>query len=116
MNKVLQQLAELMKERPDLSVVPMVEDGIACDDTYQWWRGGFERVAIEKYYELDERIVFYSSDVWDLVSDVLSYDEQDELGRMSGDEAAEKAAWEKINALHWKEAIILYIGLPDVDW
>ena len=74
--KNLKELFRLVKENPDLEVIPMVHSECVADDGYSWWLAGVGTPRVDEYYKTDDR-VYLKSDFDDLVEDFMSvkYDE-----------------------------------------
>lgn len=100
-----QELLHLIKQYPDLPIVPMVAGDIAADgDGY--WAGVWGQAVIDEYLLADryERILFKSEyDMYEVLDLSLPKEEYDLI---IGDEAECKKVYER---LPWKKAIIVYI-------
>lgn len=102
-----EELLRLIKENPDLPVVPMVSAEVIGDDDGTWL-GSFGSVEIEEYCLGDPtgappKIFFRESDdAEDILTDFYGYDVYE---KMSDDEI-EKA----IADLPWEKAIVVYIN------
>ena len=105
------ELLKLVQENPDLPIVPMV-NGEVCWDDYRYWLGSFGRAEVTEWVCVNER--FYTRDEQDEIEDELSDTLCDDYPDMS-DEEFFKMIHEKVEALPWKKAIIVYIGLPEVE-
>ena len=99
-------LLELVKENPELKIVPMV-DGESGGDDYSYYMGRWGESKIDEVYLEDERIYFRSLD-------------SDELGELiferlwSGNkewesEYVEKKTEEKMSEINWEKVIVVYI-------
>ena len=110
-----QELYKLMQENPGLPVVPMVDSEVVCDDGGYWF-GSWQSASVDSFYcPNDEQTWFRSDD--DLVSWFESKWEYEEEGIPDDmpDEEAYEIMRKKIDALPWKKAIIVYIGLPEME-
>ena len=99
------ELFQLMKENPDLPVVPMVDGEIAGDDC-GYWMASWGAARVDEYLicERAERVAFKSEDdVFDVLEDYLSYEEFEALPEN------ESACRPTYDALPWRKAIIVYI-------
>lgn len=104
-----EELFRLMKENPDLPVVPMVDGEIARDDC-GYWMASWGRSHVDEYLICDyaERIVFKSDDdVFGTLEDYLSCDDFEKLPNV------ESECRPIYDELPWKKAIIVYIELPE---
>ena len=99
------ELFRLMKENPDLPVVPMV-DGEVCGDDSRYWMAGWGMSCVDEFLicERAERTAFKSDgDVFDVLEDYLSREEFENLPEN------ESACRPTYDALPWRKAIIVYI-------
>ena len=99
------ELFRLMKENPDLPVVPMV-DGEICGDDSGYWMAGWGESRVDEFLicERAERTAFKSDDdVFGTLEDYLSYDDFDKLPDLESENHP------IYDALPWKKAIIVYI-------
>ena len=99
------ELFRLMKENPDLPVVPMV-DGEICGDDSGYWMAGWGESRVDEFLicERAERTAFKSEDdVFGTLEDYLSYDDFDKLPDLESENLP------IYDALPWKKAIIVYI-------
>ena len=104
-----EELFKLMREHPELPVVPMVDSEIVADDC-GYWMGAWGRSTIDEYLisERAERIFYKSDDdVFDVLERHLSDEEFDALPE------SEEECRPYYDALPWVKAIIVYINLPD---
>lgn len=107
----LENLFQLIKENPELPIVPMVDSEIVADDCYSWWMGSWGKAEIDKYLITAERIYLHSLDDEYILenSDIIEkFVSREEYMSMSGEEL--KQAYEN---LPWIEAIIVNIDLPE---
>lgn len=104
------ELLTLMKDNPDLPVLPMVDGEIVAGDEYSYWVGSWGRCSVDSYLISDraERIFFKSEDdVFDVLERHLSDEEFEELPH------TEDECRPYYEALPWKKAIVVYIGMPE---
>ena len=115
MNKT-QDFLELVKQNPDLPIVPMVDSEIVADDGYAWWLGSFgcasvgEYVCIKMYGENR----FFTKDEQDEIEEYFADNLADERDYDLHESEIEKLAHEQAENLPWVKAIIVYIKLPEV--
>lgn len=103
------ELFRLMRENPDLPVVPMV-DGEICGDDSGYWCGAWGHASVDEYLTCERfnHIVFKSDDdVFDVLENVLSDKEFDALPQ------TEAECRPYFEALPWTKAIIVYITTVD---
>ncbi len=103
-------LLKLVREHPELPVVPFVDAEIVAD-AGGYWLGSFGIVRVDEYLVPlygDAPVMFKSdNDVFDTLEKCLSDEEFEKLPETEGEC---RAIYE---ALPWKKAIIVYIDLPE---
>ncbi len=104
------KLFRLMRENPDLPVVPMVDYEIV-QDGFGRWLGAWGSANIDEYLIADEQVYFKS---YDDVMDVLARFLNDEDYEALPDSKTE--CREFYEALPWIKAIIVNINLPECEW
>lgn len=111
------EFLELVKQNPDLPIVPMVDSEIVAEDGYNYWLGSFGSASVNSYvcidyYNGDSR--FFTKDEQDAVEEYLADKIIDEWeGEELSDAEVSKMAHEQAEALPWVEAIVVWIGLPE---
>ena len=104
-----EQLLNLIKENPDLPVVPMVDEEVIADDNYQYWLGHWGRSEVTEYYLGKEKVHFRDDDEEDVLNDLegCRYG-RDYQGRDIYDLSDEE--WNELyNGVPWVKAIVVYI-------
>lgn len=108
-NASCDQLFVLMKEYPDLPIIPVVEGDIVADDCYTWWIGHWGRSEKTAVYIGREMIHFIDDDEEDVLADMIGckyYETPD--GRDITDISDEE--WNELYAsIPWEECIVVYI-------
>ena len=104
------ELLRLIAENPSLPVVPMVNSEVVAGDDYAYWFGSFSSSTVDEYVCVNER--FYTRDNQDEIEDDFSDYLCDDYPDMP-DEEFYKMIHEKVEALPWTKAIIVYIDLPE---
>lgn len=116
-NEYTKQLLDLIIKNPDLPILPMVDSKIVAEDGYNWWLGSFGQSSIDEYvyteYHGDNR--YFMKSEQDLIEEYIAEDVIDCEGENLSDEEIEKRAHEIAEALPWKKAILVWIGLPEVE-
>ena len=107
MEENVRNLINLIKQYPDLPIVPMVGYDVV-DDDYGTWMGKWGEARIDEYLLIGNNeyvagTVYFKSDE-DIESVLYRYFSEDEYERMTDEEAADK--YEK---LPWIKAIIVDI-------
>lgn len=106
MNSNVEKLIQLIKENPELPVIPMVETEVVPDDCYSWWLAAFGKAEVSDFYVSDEKVY---TDREELVCDIV---ENKYLDSEKSDEEIWQLAEKRANKLINK-AIIVYIGVAD---
>lgn len=101
-----EELFKLMRENPDLQVVPMVDYEIIAED-YGRWLGAWGSSYIGEYLIGEERIYFREDDDPSEVDKVC----EERLGGVY-ETMSDKEAQEAYAAMPWVKAIIVNIDLP----
>ncbi len=105
-----EELFRLMRENPELPVVPMVDSEIVCDDGYARWRGAFGSAHVGQYIISEECIHFRDDTDWGEIEETLT---DGQITYEEYEAATEAEAMAIYAALPWIEAIIVDIDLPD---
>ena len=108
MNRGIKNLIELVKQNPDLPIVPMIDSEIVAEDGNMKWLGSWGDAHIDYYLHKDERIYFKNADFDDLVEDLMC----DETFENYSDEEAEKKAEEMVKNYEWVKCIRIDIDMP----
>lgn len=108
MEENVRNLINLIKQNPDLPIVPMVEYDVV-DDDYGTWMGKWGQARVDEYLLISNNeyvvgTVYFKSDE-DIEGVLYRYFSEDEYERMTDGEALDK--YEK---LPWIKAIIVDIN------
>lgn len=101
MNENVKRLLELIKENPDLPIVPLVDSDVVADDSCNSWLGEWGRAEVTEYVMGRERIWFKDDDPEDVLSNMKGYDFWENLP----DEKVDS----EFEALPWIKCIVVYI-------
>ena len=110
MTKETEQLLQLIKENPDLPVVPMVDYEVCGDYCCTWWMGSWGRSEVTEYYLGEEKVHFRDDDEEDVLNDLegCKYG-HDPQGRNIYDLSDEE--WDALyKSIPWTKCIVVYIG------
>lgn len=116
----IETLMELIKENPELDIVPMVANEVCAGDDFSSWLGSWGSAEIDYVHMPDwndehrildaERIYFKSTDEDDIKERLFDYFE---AGNPAwSDDYIEEKLEEKYRELDWEKVITVYIGLP----
>lgn len=101
-----EELFRLMKENPDLPVVPMVDSEIVADDCCTYWMGSWGRCEVTEYVCGDERIFFKDDDEDSVLDGFEKY-------RCKWEDWPDEKITAVFNSLPWVKCIAVYINLPE---
>lgn len=103
----VENLIKLIKENPDLEIVPMVDTEVVGDCDHAWWVAKFGKASIKEIWACDqrERVFIREEDEDELVDEEydLLYDAD------ISDEEAFELAEKKVAAYDWKKVIAVNI-------
>lgn len=110
----VQSLLDLIKENPELKILPMIDAEIVSDDTYGWWAGSFGKAEIDHIWNNGERIYFKSGAEEDLIEKEfdLIYDEIFSHDIEPDPSIINQMATSRVNEYEWEKVIVVWIGLP----
>lgn len=111
LDKNTKELLELIKENPDLPILPMVNYKV-CGGDFAYWTGCFSRPMVDEFvfdeWYGDGCVRFKSDGDDDTIIEGIA---EHKFGDCTKEENWKKAE-EYLKTL-WKKAIICYIELPD---
>lgn len=111
MNENTNKLLELVKENPDLPIIPMVNYEI-CSGDYGYWMASFSTCSVEEYmideWYGDGCVRFKSDDEEDTILEGIAEHKYGDCTNVDNWKKAE----DYLKTL-WKKAIIVYIELPN---
>ena len=99
-------LLQLIKENPDLEILPMVDSACVFDDSYASWMAKWGSAKVTKYWCEDEKMYQYD-EFEDLVYEWI--DNNYEEFKHSTDGELEEMGISYVDSLDWKDAIIVCI-------
>lgn len=111
----VQSLLDLIKENPELKILPMIDAEIVADDTYGWWAGSFGKAEIDHIWNNGERIYFKSGAEEDLIeSEIENIESEAQILHESHPlwRPIEERAAERVEGYGWEKVIVVWIGLP----
>jgi hypothetical protein len=100
------ELIRLIKENPDLPILPMVAYEVVAEDSNSYWGGSWGKANVGKYLVAGERIAYKDDDPDELIEEMTA---PEKFEKMTDEEILR--AYEE---LPWIEAIIVHIELPEV--
>lgn len=102
-----EKLFQLMKEYPELPVIPMVDGEIPGDDC-GYWLETWGMANVDEYLITNDRVLFKSDD--DVFEALERFLPDDEYYRLPD---VESECRKQYDALPWKKAIVVYITTAD---
>lgn len=114
MNKdITKQLLQLVKDNPDLPIVPLVDYEVCCGDDFAYWLGSFVSCKCGNYALYNERV--WLDDEEEELKEAYFYEnaceERYDKNIYTQDEIEHRLVEDTKNL--WHKAIIVFIGLPD---
>ena len=103
----LAELFRLIKENPELPILPMVDSEIVADDFCARWTGSWGSAEIKDYIIGDERVYFKDDDDSETVLNNC-------IGGVDYWEQPEDVVEREYNNLAWVKAIVVNIDVPEV--
>lgn len=119
-NDNINKLLKLIKENPELDIVPMVDGELGGDD-YAYWLGDWGYAEIDDVHFGDcGRVYFRSEDTEELVEKYCEFIYEDEHPNITAstplsleeDSKIEKKAERLVSNLDWETFITVKINLP----
>ncbi len=112
--KNVNELLKLIKDNPQLRVLPMVDSEIVADDGFSSWCGSFGESEIDYVWDSGER-VYFSDDKECLIE--IEIDRIDSEAQVYHEshllyQSLEDRATERVNNYSWEKVIVVNIDLP----
>lgn len=116
MNDTAKEFLKIVRENPDLPILPLVNCEVVPNDDYNWWLGSFGSARLCKCVNFSvhgsERV--FTDDEQDDIEEYIADEMCDDVDCVNMTyEEIERLAHERAEALPWVKAIIVYIDLPD---
>ena len=105
------KLINLMIENPHLPVIPMVDYEVCCDDGHSYWAGSIGEIRKDVYYMTDTTILSSMEQIDEHFE--MEVEQRNPYNDFSREEM-NKLIEEEIKKVEIKEAIYIYIELPEV--
>ena len=104
-----EELLKLIKENPNLPIVPMVESEVVADDCCNYWMGEWGTCEVTEYYLGREKVHFRDDDEEDVLMDLegcrwCSTQDGRDIYDLSDEE------WDALyKSVPWVKCIVVYI-------
>ncbi|MEO1768285.1 hypothetical protein [Candidatus Enterococcus ferrettii] len=108
-------LINLIKENPELKILPMVDGEVVAGDDFCHWAGSFGKSEVDYIWNNGEKIYFKSGDEEELIeNEVDNIEDSAELFHESHPmwRTIEDRAKERVNQYPWEKVIVTWVGLP----
>lgn len=103
----LLNLFELIKQNPDLPIVPIVDYEIVADDYATYWMASWGSARIDSYIFGNERVWYLSDGKEEIFENLF------EFPAGLPKEQEEKFIEDAVSSLPWTKAIMVKIELPN---
>lgn len=101
-------LLDLIKDNPELEILPMVATECVFSDDYNYWMAEWGEARVDEYCHSDERIYFKSINYDELIEEYV--DKTIEPQGILTEEEFYQLAKDKIDGLDWIKAIVVHIN------
>ena len=105
----IEEFLQLVKDNPELPIIPMVDQEVVADDNCTWWMGKWGNQKVTSYYMGRDYIHFQDDDEEDVLADMVGckyYCGPD--GRDITD--LSDAEWNALyQSIPWTKAIVVFI-------
>jgi len=105
------KLINLMIENPTLPVIPMVDYEVCCDDEHSYWAGSIGEIKKDVFYMPDTTIFSDMDRIEEHFEEIIEIKNPNNIFSR---EEMNKLIKEEIQKVEIKEAIYIYIELPEV--
>ena len=110
MNKI-NNLITLIKENPDLPIVPMVNSEVVAED-YGYWMGKWGNCQITEYYSGRERVHFKDDDEENVLMDLCDFDWCFAVEKGTDIYYLSEEDWDNLyQGVPWTKCIVVYITI-----
>jgi hypothetical protein len=109
-----EELLRLVRDNPDLRIIPMVDTEVVYDDSYSSWAGAWGYAYIDDLYvdELNGSMKLRSMCFDELVESTesdIEIEYEIESVPLPCDEEVERMATNRVNQLEWEKIIVVNI-------
>ena len=109
----IEELLRLMRENPDLPIIPMVWSEIVAEESSSYWIGSWDRCELTEYYIGREHVHFKDDDAEDILTDMVGCEYGETKDGKDIWDLSDKEWNELFASLPWVKAIVVYIESPD---
>ncbi|MDZ5711627.1 hypothetical protein [Jeotgalibacillus haloalkalitolerans] len=106
----IENLLTLIKENPELEIVPMIATDVCASDDFTSWMGSWGSAKIDEVFHSEERIYFRSIDEEEV--EEMFFNQLEVLNPSWSDTYLQEQAEIKAKEVQWEKVITVYIDLP----
>lgn len=111
--KKLSDLFVLIKQNPNLPVIPCVDGEIVADDSFNWWFGSWGKASVDTFICVEDYGILYKDDIG-YIFEMFFEDEKCGITKDTPKDEEEKIMREYVDMLPWQTAILVNIDLPNI--
>lgn len=98
-------LLSLIRDNPDVIIMPMVDSECCPGDDFRWWAGSWGKARLDECWQKDERCYIKSEDYDEIYDDLY-----DDMTPSLSNEEADQSIKDAIEKLPWKKVILVSIN------
>lgn len=110
----IETLMELIRENPDLEIMPMVDYEVCAGDEFSRWLGSWGKAKIDEFHvpEFDEERIYFKSVDEDKLGEKI-YDHLELNNPYMAPEVLSELTDKALSEVKWEKVITVNINLPD---
>lgn len=110
----IEKLVELVKEYPDLEIVPMVDYEVCASNDFSRWMGSWGTPKIDEFHvpDFDEERIYFKSMDEEKLGDKL-FDHLELNNPHWSDEYLQEETDKRLAEIKWEKVIVVNINIPD---
>jgi hypothetical protein len=107
-------LLELIKENPNLEIMPMVDYEVCASDDFSKWLGSWGTAKIDEFYvpEYDEERIYFKSTDEEKLGDKI-FDHLEDNNPSWSDTYLQEQTEKVLLEVEWEKVIVVNINIPD---
>lgn len=109
----IEKLLELIKENPDLEIMPMVDYEVCCGDDFARWLGSWGTAMVDEFYtpDFDEERIYFKSRDEDTLGEKI-HDRLETENPYMAPEVLSELTDEALSKIQWEKVIVVNINTP----
>lgn len=110
----IEVLLELIKENPDLEILPMVDNEVCAGDEFSRWLGSWGTAKIDEFHvpKFDEERIYFKSSDEEKLGDKI-FDHLEDNNPSWSDEHLVEQTEKMLSEIKWEKVIVVNINTPD---